>query len=114
MSSFSSPTHTLARNSISTRKLSANRANALKSTGPRTLAGKRIVSQNALKHGLCTNRAVLSGECEATYDTLAGELRADLRPRTALQNLLLQRIVNIYWKLIRIPNAASGLPAALP
>ncbi len=32
-------------------KLAANRANAQKSTGPRTLPGKRRVTLNALKHG---------------------------------------------------------------
>lgn len=32
---------------ISERRLAANRANALKSTGPRTPAGKQRVSQNA-------------------------------------------------------------------
>jgi hypothetical protein len=33
-------------------KLAANRANALKSTGPRTNAGKRRSSHNARRHGL--------------------------------------------------------------
>ena len=32
-------------------KLTANRLNAKKSTGPRTLEGKAVVAQNALKHG---------------------------------------------------------------
>ena len=32
-------------------KLAANRANALKSTGPRTRRGKARVTLNALKHG---------------------------------------------------------------
>ena len=33
------------------KQIAANRRNALKSTGPRTLLGKRRSSRNALKHG---------------------------------------------------------------
>jgi hypothetical protein len=39
---------------ISPAKLAANRANAKKSTGPRSAAGKRRSSQNARRHGLST------------------------------------------------------------
>jgi hypothetical protein len=34
------------------KQLAANRANALKSTGPRTAAGRRTSSRNAYRHGL--------------------------------------------------------------
>ena len=34
------------------RQIAANRANALRSTGPKTAAGKKRSSQNALRHGL--------------------------------------------------------------
>ena len=37
---------------LSERKVAANRQNAKKSTGPRTIAGKRRASRNALRHGL--------------------------------------------------------------
>jgi hypothetical protein len=37
---------------ISHRRNLANRCNALKSTGPRSVAGKRASSQNSRKHGL--------------------------------------------------------------
>lgn len=39
---------------ITARKLSANRANASKSTGPRSSAGRAKSSRNALRHGLST------------------------------------------------------------
>ena len=34
-------------------QFAANRANSLKSTGPRTEAGKQRSSLNALRHGSC-------------------------------------------------------------
>ena len=37
---------------MSEAALAANRANALKSTGPRTAAGKLKAASNSLKHGL--------------------------------------------------------------
>jgi hypothetical protein len=37
---------------VSNRKISANKANARASTGPRTRAGKSRSSRNALRHGL--------------------------------------------------------------
>jgi hypothetical protein len=39
------------KNMTSAAKLRANRRNARKSTGPRTLAGKAIVGRNARRHG---------------------------------------------------------------
>jgi hypothetical protein len=43
---------------ISARKLSANRANARASTGPRTPAGKARAGRNALRHGLALSALV--------------------------------------------------------
>ena len=37
---------------VSLRKRAANRRNALKSTGPKTTSGRRVSSQNAVRHGL--------------------------------------------------------------
>ena len=45
----------------SARKTAANRKNAKKSTGPRTPAGKRTASTNALRHGVLATLPVLPG-----------------------------------------------------
>jgi hypothetical protein len=42
----------------SARKISANRANAKKSSGPRSQVGKKHSAQNATKHGLAIRSAV--------------------------------------------------------
>jgi hypothetical protein len=52
--------------SISAKKLAANRANAKKSTGPRTPEGKRRSSKNAVTHGMFCNDTVLPGEDAST------------------------------------------------
>lgn len=55
---------------MSDRRHAANRANAMKSTGPRTVEGKRRVSKNARRHGLTTqlNHEVVASWIEAILD----------------------------------------------
>src|SRR5687768_13469205 len=73
---------------LSKRKLLANRRNARKSTGPRTPAGKKIVSQNPLKHGLCAQTPLLPNECSATYTTYTQEIDESYNPTTIPQRIL--------------------------
>jgi hypothetical protein len=63
-------------------RLSANRQNAAKSTGPRTGAGKIRSSRNALRHGLATSLlvdAAVAKQTEVLAGVIAGGLSADLR-----------------------------------
>ena len=56
------------------RRSLANRCNALKSTGPRSVAGKRASSQNSRKHGLsCAPDFESSLEYRALVDLIAEE-----------------------------------------
>jgi hypothetical protein len=43
-------------------QIAANRANAQKSTGPRTAEGKAASRLNALKHGLDAESLIIPGE----------------------------------------------------
>ena len=52
---------------ISDAQMAANRANAQKSTGPRTEEGKAISSQNALKHGVYSRSDILDGEFQEAF-----------------------------------------------
>jgi len=56
------------------RRNLANRYNALKSTGPRSVVGKRASSQNSRKHGLnSVPDFESSSECRALVDLIAEE-----------------------------------------
>lgn len=79
----------------------SNRRNALKSTGPRTAAGKKRSSANALRHGLLCAPSIIGGESPREYRALYCRLRDDLRPVGAVEELLLDRVVSCTWRLRR-------------
>ena len=60
---------------ISASKLIANRANAAKSTGPRSTEGKRISSENAQRHGLASSSGVSVDLGSAALASLVEEPR---------------------------------------
>ena len=55
---------------ISNNKVRANRENAKRSTGPRTVSGKEKVSGNALSHGLTAEKHVIISESIRDFNTL--------------------------------------------
>ena len=73
----------------SQRKIAANRRNARRSTGPRTLTGKARSSRNALRHGL-TIKTTLSdypaGEIRELFEAL--RLEFPRVPPFLIQNLI--------------------------
>ena len=69
---------------ISEKRLSANRANAVRSTGPRTDEGKARSAQNARKHGFtASNFSVLRLEDPGELDALRAEAIHVYRPLNA-------------------------------
>ena len=84
-----------------TKQILANRQNALKSTGPRSLQGKSIASQNSLKHGLSSAAAVIPDEDPAEFALHRDQLLAELAPSTPLESILAERLVTLSWRLER-------------
>jgi len=82
------------------KQIKANRKNSQKSTGPKTAGGKAAVSQDAVKHGLFAD-SVVAGETEAEYEAFHGELLAELAPRGVVELLPAERVVSLWWRLIR-------------
>jgi len=84
------------------RKAEANRRNAIKSTGPRTPAGKAVVALNAMKHGLLSRESLVKGESEADLVDFGKRLRSQLAPAGEIELLLVDRIVSTAWRLRRL------------
>lgn len=90
-----------AKRPISERKLQANRANAKRSTGPRTEAGKAASCRNALKHGILS-RSVDLPNTSAACDLGALKLDGSLVSEALGTSSTLQEIDRIWSKLARV------------
>ena len=90
-------------------QIAANRRNALRSTGPRTAAGKAASSRNALRHGLAARTAVVPGEDPADFERFRAELREALAPRNGLEEVLAEVAVEAAWRLRRAWRAEAAL-----
>jgi hypothetical protein len=88
---------------------SANRANALLSTGPRTAAGKQRSSQNALTHGLTSRSPVLATEDPAAYQRHVQQFLDEYQPATPTETQLTQEVAGTAWRLNRIPSLEAAL-----
>jgi hypothetical protein len=77
------------------RKL-ANRKNALKSTGPKTEAGKARSKLNATKHGAYAT-VCLEDEDSAGFKALLLDLFAEYNPRGFEENLIVNEIAETIW-----------------
>jgi hypothetical protein len=82
-------------------QLSANRANAQHSTGPRTDAGKAASSHNALTHGLFTTRDFIQPGEEANYDRFVAAYREELSPQTILEETYVSALIGAAWRMRR-------------
>ena len=82
-------------------QIQANRANALKSTGPRTVGGKAVVAQNAVTHGLRATEAVIKGEDPGEFEFYREQMLEELHPAGALEAALAERAVSLAWRLRR-------------
>jgi len=94
-------------------QIAANRANALKSTGPRTPEGKAASSMNALKHGMDAASIVIPGEDPAEYERIAAEYQHDLGPRSAIEQFQVDTIVRSDWQRRRLRRIEAKLYRAL-
>jgi hypothetical protein len=85
---------------ISDAQLTANRANAQLSSGPKTDAGRAVSSQNRTTHGLARHNGafvLLSTEDPNGFEALRASLAAEHQPSTETESILINGMAESHW-----------------
>ena len=92
----------------SQKQIEANRRNAEKSTGPRSVAGK-AVSMNALKSGVHAESEIIRGENAADLEALTAEYIERFHPTTPEQHFYVDILIRDDWKMRRLSKAEAEM-----
>ena len=84
---------------LSDKQLAANRANAQKSTGPKTETGKRNSSRNSDRHGILANTVLIEGESRALFKKLLTGLESEFLPTTPTEFALVENMAVAQWRM---------------
>ena len=90
-------------------QIEANRRNALKSTGPKTEAGKQRSRRNALRHGFTAETVIEPLENPKEYRAFEDAIVSEYLPRTPVEQELVHRIASLFWRLRRATSIETGL-----
>ena len=90
-------------------QIAANRENAKLSTGPTTEAGKAKSSRNNTQHNLTARGLIVLPGQEPAFNELEEDLRANLLPQGATQEIFFTRILEASWNLHRCRLAEAQL-----
>ena len=85
----------------SEKQIAANRANAEKSTGPKTPETKAISAMNALRHGLTGQVNLMPDEDRAAHDKFCDAIVESLAPEGALEIQFAQAVAEDNWRANR-------------
>jgi hypothetical protein len=100
------------KTTITTRKISANRANARLSKGPATAAGLEQLRAANTRHGLYSQAEAVAltclGEDPAEFESLRQNLYADSQPASLLERELVDRLARALWRARRTDRMQEG------
>ena len=99
---------------FSSRKLAANRANAQKSSGPVTPAGKAKTATNSRKHGLTGRFTVLPGEDQEAFDNLFEQFMLDEKPVGSVEVELVRKMAEHTWVRQRAARCLEACFLVMP
>jgi hypothetical protein len=103
---------TRKRSTVSPRKIESNRGNSRQSTGPKTAAGKRRVSMNAVRHGFFSKFLLVQHpdgkESQSELDKFYASVRKHYQPVGFLEELWTEKIAVWSWRLRRLIRCESG------
>jgi len=85
----------------SKKQIEANRTNACKSTGPRSVEGKAASRMNALKSGIDAKSQIIRGEEAANLETLRSEYYDRFHPTAPVERMLVDALIDTEWLLRR-------------
>ena len=93
----------------SERQIRANRLNSAFSTGPKTDAGKKRSSQNAMIHGLTSRSVVAIFEDDREFQDFASQISGAFRQPSPIEHELINRLIGLLWRLRRAQTVETGL-----
>ena len=91
------------------KQIEANRRNSLKSTGPKTEAGKQASRCNAVRHGLTAETVISALEDAEDYKAFELAITADYDALSAVERELVLRLASLLWRLRRTTTIETGL-----
>jgi hypothetical protein len=90
-------------------RVEINRANSQHSTGPKTHAGKKKSSLNALRHGLTGQIVVMPSEDLEAYRSHLKSFNDEYTPEGATEAHLVQALADASWRLNRVAALETNL-----
>ena len=90
------------------KKILANRLNSKKSTGPKTISGKKRSSLNSITHGLTCEKYVAIGENKQEFEQLKQEVLKAFPVFDFLSDTYVRKIIHYEWITRRYQTIETG------